>query len=463
MWPSRREFIRGCCAAASMGVFASFSRFGLMNALAQSPADYRALVCIFLFGGNDGNNLVVPMGSTAPLNYATYLALRGDPASGGLALAQSGTGALLGINIRTAQNGVRDFGLHPALTNIRNLFMNNRVAIVANVGVLFEPLTRNEYRNRLKPIPANLFSHSDQQQQWQTLRPDGFGTTGWGGRTADKVQGLNVGAQFPPITTVAGTAIFNTGQETHPFALVPGTTPGLQGFDSSAAANARLVALQEMLTFDTGINLVQATSSVTGRALQQSATLSAALQGQTLQTAFPATSIGNQLRQVALIIKVRQALGLSRQIFFCSMGGYDTHSNQLPDQQNLLSQLDAAMKAFYDATLELGVSSRVTTFTLSEFGRTLKPASGAGSDHGWGSHQLILGDAVLGGDMYGRFPEPAFGGPDDASSNGRWIPSTSIDQFGATLARWFGVAEADLPAVFPNLPKFPTSNLGFMG
>lgn len=461
---TRRDFIRlACCTAAAMGVASSLDRFGLIHALAQSPADYRALVCIFLFGGNDGNNLLVPLGSTAPWDYATYRTLRGDPSSGGLALPLTGDGALLPVDIATPQEGVSTFGFHPALAQTRQLFQSGRAAVAANVGVLAEPITRTEFRNKLKPVPANLFSHSDQQQQWQTAAPSGFGRSGWGGRTADALQSINLGAQYPPITTVAGTAIFNTGEQTRPFALAPGTVPGLGGFDGSAMSNARLLSFQELLTFDSGVALVHSTSSITGAALAQSAILSDALAGAAVQTPFPDTSIGRQLLQVAQIIQVRAALGLKRQMFFCSMGGYDTHTNQMPDQQNLLSQLDAGMKAFYDATVELAVAPQVTTFTLSEFGRTLKPAAGAGSDHGWGSHQIILGDAVRGGDLYGRFPEFAFGGPDDATNNGRWIPSTAIDQYGATLAAWFGVADADLDGVFPNLGNFASRNLGFLG
>lgn len=465
MASSRRDFIRNaCCAAAAMGAFTGFDRFGLMNALAQSPSDYKALVCIFMFGGNDGNNLLAPFDNSGPagFRYQDYLNIRGAQGSGGLALPQTGGGALLPVTARTASNGVRNFGLHPALANCKTLFDSNRLAAVANVGVLFQPLTRTEYRNRTKPSPANLFSHSDQQQQWQTSNPSGFGTTGWAGRLADKVEPINVGQQFPPITTLAGASIFCTGSQTSAYAMVPGSTPGLQGFNGSSASNARLVALQEMLTFDTGISLVQATNSITGRALQQTATLVNALQGVTVSTVFPGTSIGSQLLQAAKIIKVRDALALRRQIFFCSMGGFDTHSNQIPDQNNLMTQLDAAIKAFYDATVELGVSSNVTTFTLSEFGRTLKPASGAGSDHGWGSQQILMGGAVNGGDVYGRLPEFVLNGPEDASSNGRWIPSTSLDQYGATLASWFGVSGSDISAVFPNLANFPTSNLGFM-
>ncbi len=466
--PTRREFMRGCCAAASMGVFASFGRFGLLNALAAAPADYKALVCIFLFGGNDGNNLIVPITDTpaAGFRYSDYFAIRADQSNGGLALTQA---QLLPVTAKTAQpSGAKDFGFHPALAQIHDLFQQNRVAVVANVGALVEPITRTEYLNKTKQRPDNLFSHSDQQQQWQTAELTGFGTTGWAGRTADKIRTIyDVGQTYPPITTVAGTAIFCTGNQTQPFALAPTTNPatiGLQGYSSpTAQSNARLASLQEMLTFDTGISLIQATSSITGRALQQSSILAGALQGITLATVFPTTSIGNQLAQVARIIKANQTLGLQRQIFFCSMGGYDTHTSQIGTQNNLMSQLDLAMKAFYDATVELGIPDKITTFTLSEFGRTFKPATGAGSDHGWGSHVLVMGDAVLGGDLYGILPQFALSGPDDSSSSGRWIPTTAVDQLGATLASWFGVSSTDLPTIFGNLQNFPTQNLGFLG
>lgn len=466
---TRREFMRGCCLAASAGVFASFSRFGLVNALAQATANYKALVCVFLFGGNDGNNILVPMTDTVPagFRYMDYANLRAAQSAGGLALTQAELTPTM-IQARTPQpSGARDFALHPELVQTRGLYQQNKVAVMANLGVLSEPLTRTEYLNRSKPRPANLFSHSDQQQQWQTADPSGFGTSGWGGRTADRIRALyDVGALYPPITTVAGTAIFNTGLQQHPFALAPTTNPaaiGLAGYTNpNAAAQARLTALQEMLTFNTGASLIQATSSITDRALRQSQILSSALTGVTLLTTFPNTSIGNQLAQVARIIKVRGTIGLQRQMFFTSMGGYDTHSVQIVDQQTLLSDLDDALKAFYDATVELGVSADVTTFVLSEFGRALRPAASNGSDHGWGSHLWVVGDAVRGGDIYGRMPEFALGGPDDSSSIGRWIPTTAVDQYGATLARWFGVPDADLPAIFLNLPNFASSNLGFL-
>ena len=199
------------------------------------------------------------------------------------------------------------------------------------------------------------------------------------------------------------------------------------------------------------------------QSLNQSKVLAAALKTlPALQTQFPATSIGAQLKQVAQIIQAQPALGLQRQIFFCSLGGFDTHSAQLPTQQTLFSQLDPALTAFYNSTLELGVSQQVTSFTLSDFNRTYQPGTNAGSDHAWGSNHLILGGAVQGGDIYGQFPTFALGGPSDAGSNGRWIPTTSVDQYGATLATWFGVAASDLPSIFPNISNFTTPTLGFI-
>ena len=456
---TRREFIRrSCCTAAGIAAATSFSRLGLINALAQGTSSYQALVCIFLFGGNDSNNLLVPMDAQG---YANYQRIRGALSAGGLALDQ---GTLLPITARNPQNGFTQFGLHPRLVELQNLFATNKLAFLANVGILVQPVTRAQYQAKSLPVPANLFSHSDQQQQWQTSEPDRFGTTGWAGRMVDKIQPIfNVSSQFPPITSVAGSAIFCTGQQTLPFAMIPGTTPGLQGFDSSAPSTARLAALQQLLTFDTGISLIQAASSITSNALSESKTLSAALAGAaTLSTAFPNTSIGSQLKQIAQIIQVRSALGLSRQVFFASLGGFDTHSNQIATQDTLFSQLSPAMAAFYNATVELGVSQQVTTFTMSDFGRTFQPASGGGSDHAWGNVQMILGGAVLGGDIYGRLPTFALAGPDDVGSNGRWIPTTALDQFGATLATWFGVPSTDLPAVFPNLANFTRQNLGFL-
>jgi uncharacterized protein (DUF1501 family) len=393
---TRRDLLRmSCCAAGALGVAASFDRFGLVNALAQSASDYRALVCIFLFGGNDANNMLIP---TDTAGYANYLKYRVAVASGGLALDQS---TLLPIASKTPQNGETSFGLHPNLPEVQSLYTSGKLAFLTNIGPLNQPVTRAQYQAKSLPVPANLFSHADQQNQWQSLELDGLYKTGWAGRLADNLGTFNVNATFPPITSVAGSAIFCTGQQTHPYALIPGTTPGLSGFDSSASASARLQSLQQLLTFDTGISLIQAASNITSNSLADSKILSSALASATpLATVFPATSIGSQLKQVAQLLSVRSSLSLSRQVFFCSLGGFDTHSNQIATQQTLFSQLSPALNAFYNATVELNLTQQVTSFTMSDFSRTYQPASDGGSDHAWGSVQVIMGGAVAGGDIY---------------------------------------------------------------
>lgn len=435
---TRRHFLRLAGAlAASAGT------------QAQGAPDYKALVCVFLMGGNDGHNLIVPMD---PAAYAAYKASRGP-----LALPD-GSASLIAVS--TPQG--TPYGLNSGLAAIAPLWSQQRLAVLANVGTLVRPVTRAEVLAGSAPLPSNLYSHADQIVQQQAGNASGGGT-GWAGRTADGVQSRNGSAAFPASVSLAGQALFCNGTVVPSASLIPGydlAPDGLRAWPETAAA-ARRAALQQVLTFDNGMGLVQAANKVRADALSLN-TLLAGNTSASLSTVFPGTSLGTQLRQVAQIIKLRGSTGMSRQVFFTALGGFDTHANQGWTHWDLLRQVGEAMAAFHAATVELGVAGQVTTFTQSDFGRTLQP-SGNGSDHGWGNHQLLMGGAVKGGTVYGSFPYPALGGANDASSRGTLIPSTSLEQFGATLARWFGVPAAALPQVFPNLGRFGTADLGFMG
>jgi uncharacterized protein (DUF1501 family) len=445
---TRRDMLRlACCSAAGASMVSGLSKLGLVSALAQGTSGYKALVCIFMFGGNDSNNMLVPTDS----RYTQYLQGRSV-----LALPQS---QLLPLQV----GGQSIYGLHPNMPEMQGYFNNQKaLAIVANVGTLVQPTTQASYQAFLN-LPENLFSHSDQQDQWQSAQLSGTPVSGWAGKVADNTQTFNASAQFPPILSISGSPVFCTGITTRPFSMDPGQPPGVQGFDTSVASQARYAAMQQLLTFDSGLSMVQAANAVTGQAVKFAQVLSSALQNiPPLQTVFPGDYLGQQLQQVAQVISARSALAVQRQIFFCAIGGFDTHADQLPQQVALLSSVSKGMSAFYQATQELGVANQVTTFTLSEFSRTFEPGSNGGSDHAWGSHQLILGGAVKGNAIYGTFPTLVLGGPNDADQNGRWIPTTALDQYAATLATWFGVGAANLPSIFPNLANFSTNNLGFI-
>jgi uncharacterized protein (DUF1501 family) len=464
---NRRHFLKHLGA---IGAGATLSQLGVLNSFAQSApgSDYRALVCVFLFGGNDANNMIVPFDTTA---YNTYAAVRGG--TGVLAHPQANLVPLTNpANLSLTQTaGVLQFGLHPNLTDLQALWNGGQLAVLFNVGTLLQPITRTQYRSSGTPRPASLFSHSDQQQQWQTAISDGPTRSGWGGRLADQVAALNAGLALPTVISTAGNNMFNIGNTTRALAVPTSGSFGLSGFGTDAAAQARLQAVQQLLTMDRDSQLIAGASDITSSAIANSTALSPIIRAtpsSSLQTLGSLTSgIARQLLTVAKIIEARAILGgPRRQIFFVSLGGFDTHTNELATHQNLYSQLGPALKAFYDATAALGVASSVTTFTLSDFGRTLQPASGNGSDHAWGNHHLVIGGAVKGGQYYGTFPTLALGGPDDATSEGRWIPTTSVDQYAATLAQWLGASGTALGAVLPNLQTFTAAgwpaDLGFL-
>jgi uncharacterized protein (DUF1501 family) len=450
----RREFLRRAATLTAGGLAARLvplSALGLAaQAQAQAASDYKALVCVFLYGGVDGNNLIVPADTAG---YARYAAVR--TVASGVNLTQA---EILPIQPASSAS---PFGLHPDLLDIHPLFAQKKLAIIANVGPLNSPTTKASY---LANRPDNLFSHSDQQNQWQSSVSAGPSRSGWGGRIADAMAAQSAG--FPITTSIAGASLFASGDSTSPLALPSSGGLSLQGFNGTSAANARLAAMQSILAADRDNAYVSAAGDIMTRAVSVSGIVNPILASSTsaVQPIFAGmnSNISQQLLTVAKLIEARAQTGARRQVFFVALNGFDTHANELATLTTLLGQLSPALKAFYNATVQLGVADSVTTFTLSDFGRTFRPASGGGTDHAWGNHHFVLGGAVRGGEMYGRYPDLTLAGPDDADAIGRWIPTTSVDQYGATLARWFGVSDAALAAVFPNLSRFPAANLGFL-
>ena len=435
---SRRALLRRSIATASLGYF------GVLDALAQA-GDYKALVCVFLFGGNDSNNTIVPMGA----KYADYSKVR----SAATGLPQA---VLLPIMDRGEQ-----YGFHPQLTRIQQLYNQGKASAVLNVGPLIRPITKTQYRQNMS-VPSNLYSHSDQQQAWQQAATSGP-RSGWGGRTADVMQPSNTGSLLPMSVSASGGALFTIGQVTGPAIVNGGLGLGLSGSDGSPTAMARDNAFQQVINFQSGLTLVQAANKTINNGIQVGKVLNSVLTGASgINTVFPQNGLGAQLLQVARIMKARQTLGVSRQIFFVSTGGFDNHDGLLAAQQGLFTGLNSAISAFYDSTIELALENSVTTFTESDFNRTFGPNGNNGSDHAWGGHHMVMGGAVNGGRMYGTFPNLAIDGPDDVGNRGLWLPSTSVEQYGATMASWFGVNSAQLDQVFPSLVNFPTRNLGFM-
>ncbi len=428
---SRRSFLRSCA-----GVFG-----GAATLAAQSAADYKALVCIFLFGGNDGNNMIVPMDTQA---YGAYT--RGRQSV-----------ALEARLLLPVQAQGRGYGLHPRFGDLQKLYQEKRMAVAANVGMLVKPVTREEALQPRAPLPRNLYSHSDQTLQWQSSNPLGGGATGWLGRTSDLLT--------PEVTPLAPAVSFNgnslllTGLRTRPANLGGNGTYGLEGLDTS-----RLASVEKIMGMETGLTLMNAFGEVLTTGMRNAQELRRIFDGAPpLRTVFPQSSLGEQFRQIAQMISLRQRTGVRRQVFFLGQGGYDNHSKLLEGQDGLFSTLVPALNAFYRATEEIGMADRVTLFTESEFGRTFGPSSTAGSDHAWGNHQLVIGGAVKGGEMYGKFPDLTIQGPDDGGDRGQWIPSTSLDQYAASLAAWFGVPVADLNSILPNLANFSAPRPAFLG
>ncbi|HKR23066.1 MAG TPA: DUF1501 domain-containing protein [Pyrinomonadaceae bacterium] len=474
MSTSRRDFLRStACALGGMALASSIDTFGVVQALTpQSATTYKALVCIFLNGGNDGNNMFVSLDQYNGPAGSLVEGYSNVRAASGLAIAQASL-----LPVSPVSGG--SYGFHPNMPEVRDLFNQGKLAVLCNNGPLVEPITRTTYQNGTGKKPLQLFSHSDQVGLFQTAISNSVSQTGWGGRLADKTIGLNGVATFPGNVSIAGINLLLTGVDTRQLAVADSNTTLANVLQlnngsglSTSDTNARLASFNELRTLDNNFKLVKAASDTRSSSMQTDAALSSV--SPTLATVFPNTSLGRQLKQVALLIKActdpTAGINMKRQIFFTQIGGFDTHSAEIGGQGNLMTQLSQAVGAFYAATVELGIQDNVTAFTMSDFGRTFQPAgtgvNAVGTDHAWGNHQLIVGGSVLGHTLYGAYPILRLGGPDDtdggSSPRGRWIPTTSVEQYAATLATWYGLSTADLSAVFPLISRFPSANLGFM-
>jgi uncharacterized protein (DUF1501 family) len=473
--PSRRKFIGACCASVgATGMLSALAQLRMIGAVASPDngglplpptaaaipqTDFKALVCLFFAGGNDANNLVVPTDATT---YAAYALGRGV-----LALPQA---SLLPITPRT--NDGRTWGLHPAMPELKALFDQNKLAIMANVGSLAYPLTQAQYNSGSVPKPLQLFSHNDQQVEWMSSIPDKAFTTGWGGRLADLTNAFNTNNRISMSMSLNGQNSFQVGKTVAQYAVGTTGAVALTGAGTGTSLNGlRTTAMNDLLAQQNGNLFEAAFGGVTTGAIGTSALLSSIVTGAnpfTTQFNGLNSSLSQQLNMVARLVNSQQALGLKRQIYFVRVGGFDLHDNQVNlgntasgAHANLLRDISQSLNAFNNALTSISAQNQVTTFTASDFGRTYN-TNGDGSDHGWGSHHLIMGGAVNGGDIYGRMPNFAINGPDD-TGRGRWIPTTSVDEYSATLAKWFGVSATDLPVVLPNIGRFAKPDLGFMG
>jgi uncharacterized protein (DUF1501 family) len=501
--------------AATMGTLAgagaplAINLLAAGNAAAQAATDYKALVCIFLFGGNDAYNMVLP---TDTASWAVYGSTR-NQAPDSIALLAPGTvaqasaaissparlGGVLPITPLNAQG--RSFALHPLMGSLQTMFnTDRRLAVVANIGPLIRPTTKAQYGQVGHPKPASLFSHNDQQNTWQSLGPEGT-TRGWGGRMGDLVAAQNSRAVFTSVSA-SGNAVWLAGQTVQQYQLGTGGAIRL-----GADANGRVygstdvaAALERVVSRSRGSHVFQTDlATVSARSISAETTLRTALRtagaapfgtppasgtynanndellryDNPVTGARAANGLAQQLQVVARMIDagISGVTGARRQVFFVSMGGFDTHDLQNRSQADLMARLSQAMRYFDNTLGALGARNNVTTFTASDFGRTFT-SNGDGTDHGWGSHHFVMGGAVRGGDLYGRFPTLAtknsnnnnFDGSPDQLGNGALLPTTSVDQLGATLGRWFGLNDTQLADIFPNLANFDPGarNLGFM-
>lgn len=446
----RRAALTGLAGSAAPWAL-NLSLMADAAAATSSSTDYKALVCVFFFGGNDHGNTLVPVDNA---NHAKYASIRGA-----LATSQSALAATTLSPISALPDGLQ-YALAPQLAPLKSVWDAGKLALQLNVGPLIVPTTVAQYTAKSVPLPPKLMSHNDQQSMWQSDLAEGA-TSGWGGRIGDLMLSDN-GASVFTCTSVTGNAVFLSGNSAVQYQLSSSGAVAIKGLQKALfGSSGAQAALRTLITGTQSHLFADEYTRVTRRSIDAEAQVTAALAGlPALATAFPDTSLGGQLKMVARMIAARSSFSVKRQVFFVSLGGFDLHDNLLDNHPGLLTQVADGMKAFYDATVELGVASQVTAFSASDFGRTLS-SNGDGSDHGWGSHHVVMGGAVKGKDFYGTAPATAVNGPDDVGQ-GRLLPTTAVDQFGATLATWFGVPDSELATVVPNIGNFTKRNIGFV-
>jgi uncharacterized protein (DUF1501 family) len=457
---SRRSFLKRASALSVAGVAApwALNLAAMAEASAATASDYKALVCVFLYGGNDYANTLVPYDGAS---YAAYQQMRPSFAYAHAAL--SPTVLKPSATPLDSSGMAHTYALAPELAPLLPLFDAGRMGVILNVGTLVQPTTKLQYTNKSVKLPPKLFSHNDQQSVWQSSSPEGA-TSGWGGRIGDLFESGNGNATFTCVN-VSGNAVFMSGKSAVQYQVSTGGSVPLAGlkaplFGSSACSEA----LRTLVSQPRAHLLENEYSRVTKRSIDADTVLTGALASSpALATAFPAgNNLADQLKIVARMISAGPALGARRQVFFVSMGGFDTHDAMLTAHPGLLGGVAGALAAFQQATVELGLADNITTFTASDFGRTMS-GNNDGSDHGWGSMHFVMGGAVKGQRFYGTAPVVANGGPDDVGQ-GRLLPTTSVDQLAATLGKWMGVSDSDLLGMLPSLVNYNVSarNLGFV-
>ena len=453
---SRRQILKAAAALPFSGMLApiALNLAGAESAAAQPSEGYRALVCLFLYGGNDHTNTVVPYDLPS---YSEYFNARSSIALTRDKLAATSIGP-------SASQGGREFALHPALLNISRLYREGNAAIVANVGPLVVPTTKLQYQQRTVPLPPKLFSHNDQQSAWQGYAASGEGVPhGWGGTLGDELAIANTKAAFTCISA-AGNAVFLSGRSVVQYQISASgalTMNAISGSLYGSAAAAR--AYRQLVTLDSRNLFEREMGIVNRRSIETNEILRAALPAPTFfTTPIPAgNTLAPQLNVVARMIAARNALGLSRQVFLVSLGGFDNHDFLLTEHAKRMDTVDKAINAFWAWLGQMGLQSNVTLFTASDFGRTLT-SNGDGSDHGWGSHHFVIGGGVSGGAIYGAFPPTAYGTAYDVG-HGKLLPSVAVDQLAGTLGRWMGVPDTNMTTAFPNIGHFDTRYLPLFG